>query len=189
MLRLAVACFAALTCVSVSATPTVSNTYQTLVNDKGDISLPVDFQRNWSFLGTWSVAKSGEDSNDSIGAQGLHNVYVQPDAIDDYRRTGKFSDGTVFIKELLQASTGPMTTGTISWGSKVDGWFVMVKDDHQRFPGNKLWGDGWGWVLINADAPTKAAATDYKIECKGCHIPAQKNDWIYIEGYPSLQGN
>lgn len=189
MLARVLVCLALLASVTATAAPTVSTTYQTLVSADGNISLPNDFQRTWTFLGTWSVANSAEGSNHGVGAQALHNVYVQPDAISAYRNSGKFPDGTVFIKELLQAATGPMTTGTVSWGSKREGWFVMVKDDHQRFPDNTLWGDGWGWVLFNADAPAKAVTTDYKSECRGCHIPAQKNDWIYVEGYPLLQGN
>lgn len=62
----------------------------------------------------------------------------------------------------------------------------MVRDRHARFQDHPLWGDGWGWVLINADAPTIPVTTNYKIECTGCHIPARRNDWIYVEGYPVL---
>ena len=120
------------------------------------------------------------------GAAGLHNVYVQPDAITAYRKTGEFPDGTVLIKELLKAATGSMTTGTVSWGTEVEGWFVMVKDRHNRFPDHPLWGDGWGWVLINATDLEKVVTTNYKTECLGCHIPARNTDWIYINGYPVL---
>jgi len=187
MLVRVLACLVLLASVTATAAPTVSTTYQTLVSTDGTISLPQDFQRTWTFLGTWSVANSAEGSIPGVGAKALHNVYVQPDAISAYRDSGKFPDGTVFIKELLRTTTVPMTTGTVSWGSKIDGWFVMVKDDRQRFPENPLWGDGWGWVLFNAN--TRAETKDYTSECRGCHIPAQKNDWIYVEGYPLFQGN
>ncbi|MGY3618158.1 hypothetical protein [Bradyrhizobium sp. USDA 10063] len=36
-----------------------------------------------------------------------------------------------------------VTTGTVSSTGTLAGWFVMVKDNVGRFPGNKLWGDGW----------------------------------------------
>jgi hypothetical protein len=174
---------------TANATPDVTSTFSEWVDDEGNISLPIEFRRTWTFLGTWSVAKddvepSAEASNH--GAAGLHNVYTQPAAIEAYRKTGEFPDGTVIIKELLTASTGSMTTGTVSWGQKVEGWFIMVKDRHNRFPDHPLWGEGWGWVLVNADAPATAVTTNYKTECLGCHIPARRADWIYIEGYPVL---
>lgn len=177
---------------TASANPDVSNTFSEWVDAEGNISLPLEFRRTWTFLGTWSIAMEDiEPSADASnhGAAGLHNVYTQADAIHVYRKTGEFPDGTVIIKELLTASTGSMTTGTVSWGQQVEGWFIMVKDRHNRFPDHPLWGDGWGWVLLNADAPATAVTTNYKTECTGCHIPARRNDWIYVEGYPVLSSD
>ncbi len=174
---------------AVNADPDVSETYQTLVDGDGNISLPQEFRRTWGFLGTWSIAKADVKPSSEAsghGAAGLHNVYVQPNAITAFRKTGEFPDGTVLIKELLKATTGSMTTGTVSWAQEVEGWFVMVKDRHNRFPNHPLWGDGWGWVLFNADAPNEAVTSNYKIECTGCHIPARQDDWIYVQGYPVL---
>ncbi|MFD2029421.1 hypothetical protein ACFSKM_02005 [Ancylobacter dichloromethanicus] len=31
----------------------------------------------------------------------------------------------------------------------------MVKSSTDKFPENKLWGDGWGWSWFDADNPTK----------------------------------
>jgi hypothetical protein len=79
-----------------------------------------------------------------------------------------------------------MTTGDAHWASGTKVWFVMIKDDKGRYPGNPLWGDGWGWALFKSDAPDKQVAVNYTKDCKGCHIPAQKTDWVYIQGYPVL---
>jgi hypothetical protein len=62
----------------------------------------------------------------------------------------------------------------------------MIKDSKNRFASNSLWGDGWGWALFKPGNKTTNAATNYKIDCLGCHIPAKKNDWIYTEAYPTL---
>jgi hypothetical protein len=35
-------------------------------------------------------------------------------------------------------------------------WFVMVKDSKGSFPGNDLWGDGWGWSWFDAGNPPYA---------------------------------
>ena len=79
----------------------------TLVDTHGNISLPGDLQRRWEFLGTWSIA--GKELS-TVAA--LHNVYIQPDAVTQYRKTGQFPDGTVIVKELIKTATGAMTTGT-----------------------------------------------------------------------------
>ena len=32
-----------------------------------------------------------------------------------------------------------------------------------------------------------AVTTNYKADCLPCHVPAKKDDWIYIRGYPELK--
>ena len=34
--------------------------------------------------------------------------------------------------------------------------------------------------------PKRNVATDFRTDCKTCHIPARKDDWVYIRGYPIL---
>ncbi len=167
----------------------LQSTYDSIVDKSGNISLPENFRRDWAFLGTWSIAREDVETSSAAsghGAAGLHNVYTQQTTIDHFRETGKFPDGAVIIKELLKAETSSMTTGTVSRGTVVEGWFVMVKDTQGRFPSNPLWGDGWGWSLFNADQPASTVTTNYKTECIGCHIRARKDDWIYLNGYPVL---
>ena len=62
----------------------------------------------------------------------------------------------------------------------------MVKDNVGRFPGNKLWGDGWGWSWFDATSPQKTTSTDYTTDCQPCHEPARQSDRIYTHGYPVL---
>jgi len=153
------------------------------VDTKGDISIPKDY-RNWAFLGTWGVAS---DEDGQVGSKGFHNVYTQPETIAAFRSTGKFPDGAVLVKELLKATTDSMTTGEISYATETDGWFIMIKDTKGRFTGNKLWGDGWGWALFNAGDRSTTVTKDYKEDCLSCHVPAEKDDWIYLRGYPALR--
>ncbi len=166
-----------------------ATTYDELVDDQGNISLPKDFRTKWVFLGAWSVAnKKVEDNKESAkpGAEALHNVYTQPGVVEYYREHGKFPDGAVLMKELFKGETAEMTTGTVSRGSEVQGWFIMIKDTKGRFTSNPLWGDGWGWALFNSDQPNKTVTKSYKAECTACHIPAKNDDWVYLSGYPLL---
>ena len=157
------------------------------VDAYGNISVPPDFDTKWVFLGTWSIASEDVEQSSAAsghGAAALHNIYTQPGTVEKFQNTGEFPDGTVLIKELLTTETNQMTTGKVSRGKEIEGWFIMVKDNKNRFPGNKLWGEGWGWSLF--DANKILTTRDYKAECLGCHIPARQNDWVYIEGYPTL---
>ncbi len=176
-------------CAVSSADESLDSTYRNLVDDKGNITLPRNFRSDWTFLGTWSIAVKDIEPGSTAsghGAAGLHNVYTQPGVTKAFRQTGKFPDGAVIVKELFKTTTASMTTGIVSRAAEVEGWFVMIKDTEGRFSSNPLWGDGWGWVLFNADKPGIPVTKNYKTECLGCHIPARKDDWIYLSGYPVL---
>jgi hypothetical protein len=152
------------------------------VDDKGNLRVPADYQTTYQALGSWAVAK-----DDGPGSKGMHVVYASPGAIAAYRKDGHFPDGAVLVKEVYEAATAPMTTGTVSHADKLKGWFVMVKDSVGRFPGNKLWGNGWGWSWFDAATPATTTSKDFRTDCLGCHIPAKATDWIYVLGYPGLK--
>ncbi len=154
-----------------------------LIDATGNLKMPSDYQTTYQFLGSWAVAadKSGE------GSKQLHNVYVSPGAIEAFRKAGHFPDGTVLVKEVFATKNDAMTTGTVSHADELKGWFLMIKASHNAHPENKLWGDGWVWSWFDADKPNKTTSTDYKTDCKTCHIPAQSTDWIYSSGYPPLK--
>jgi hypothetical protein len=54
---------------------------------------------------------------------------------------------TVLVKEVFATDHAQLTTGDAHWATGTKVWFVMIKDDKGRYPGNPLWGDGWGWAL------------------------------------------
>jgi hypothetical protein len=97
------------------------------------------------------------------------------------------TSGTVLVKEVFGTTTSGMTTGTVSHATRLKGWFVMVRDSRNTRRGNALWGDGWGWSWFDADKPLTTTSTDYKTDCRGCHVPAQSTNWIYVDGYPALR--
>ena len=152
------------------------------VDIQGDISVPTDYRATFQYLGSWAVAKS-----DGKGDEQIHAVYASPGAVEGYMKDGHFPDGAVLVKEVFEAATSDMTTGTVSHAQDLKGWFVMVRDSKNSHPGNKLWGDGWGWSWFDASNPKKTTSNDYKSDCQGCHVPAKASDWIYVGGYPVLK--
>ena len=153
-----------------------------LVDKDGIIHKPADYRDRYQELGTFSVA-------DLNGGVDLHYTYAPPGTAEYYRKNGKFADGTVLVKEVFGTDHGQMTTGEVHWAKGTKVWFVMIKDEKGRYPGNPLWGDGWGWALYKSDAPDKQVATDYKKDCLGCHVPAKATDWVYVQGYPVLSSS
>ena len=152
------------------------------VSKDGGISLPAHYREKFLHLGTWAVAKKPDTP-----VHELHNVYTRPEDIQAYRKDGKFPDGAVLMKDVTSVASEKLTTGQATWAKDIKIWFVMVKDAKGRFPKNDLWGDGWGWALFEAKDPKRNVATDYKTDCLTCHVPAKKDDWLYVRGYPVLK--
>ena len=155
---------------------------EAVADTQGHLHVPSSYRADYEFLGTWAIA-----ADKGVGSSELHTVYASPGAIAAYHRTGHFPDGTVLVKEVYQAATSPMTTGTVSHAQTLKGWFVMVKDSNNSHPNNALWGDGWGWSWFDAGNPAKTTSTNYKNDCRACHVPAQSTDWVYTSGYPTLK--
>src|SRR6266850_3071186 len=156
-----------------------NKSYSDLVDKAGNIRKPPGYRDLYQALGTFEVVDLKDDHE-------LHYTYASPGTAEYYRKTGKFADGTVLVKEVFAADHAQLTTGDAHWASRTTVWFIMIKDEKGRYPGNPLWGDGWGWALYKSDAPDKQVATNYKKDCLGCHVPAKSTDWVYVQGYPSL---
>jgi hypothetical protein len=151
-----------------------------LVDKTGNIRKPADFRDLYQELGVYTPVDFNNNTE-------MHYTYTSPGTAEYYRKNGKFADGTVLVKEVFATDHAQLTTGDAHWATNTKVWFVMIKDDKNRYPNNPLWGDGWGWALFKADAPDKQVATNYKKDCLGCHVPAKSTDWIYVQGYPVLK--
>ena len=153
------------------------------VDASGNIQFPSNFRDEMVHLGSWFVPEGD--------ASGFHDVFTEKESAQAFRKTGAFPDGATLVKELRAADAGDYTTGqNVSFPT--DGlkqWFVMIKDSKGRFADNPIWGDGWGWALYKPDDPAKNVATNYKVDCLGCHIPAKETDWVFVEAYPTLGAN
>ena len=173
----------AVAAVPANAKEKVAAAPMSIADASGALHVPDGYRSSYDYLGTWSIAApKGKD-----GAAEMHVVYASPRAVEGYKKNGKFSDGDVLVKEVYETVTMPMTTGIVSHMEKLKGWFVMVKDEKNRHPENKLWGEGWAWSWFDAGDSKKTTSTDYHSDCQGCHVPAKDTDWIYVQGYPVLK--
>lgn len=145
----------------------------------GELNVPANYRSTFEPAGVWAVA-----ADTGSGSKEMHIVYASPGALDAYRRTRDFPDGSVLVKEVVTATTASMTTGTVSQPAILKGWFVMVRDSQNSHPGDKRWGDGWGWSWFDASNPKQSVTADYQTECLGCHEPARATKLTYTHGFP-----
>jgi hypothetical protein len=150
------------------------------VDAQGNLHVPDDYRTRFEPLGSWAVAADAGQ-----GSKEMHVVYASPGTIAAFRKSRRFPDGTVLVKEVFATGTRQMTTGTVSYAQTLKGWFVMVKGAASSHT-DKLWGDGWGWSWFDAGNRSKTTSTDYTKDCLGCHMPAKATDWVYLQGYPVL---
>ena len=168
--------------ITKAATEADTRQAAAVVDAVGNLRVPGDYRIAYQMLGSWAVA-----ADEGRGSKELHVVYASPGSVEAYRKDGRFPDGTVLVKEVFKTATKEMTTGTVSYAGELKGWFVMVKGDANRFPGDALWGDGWGWSWFDAMNTSKTTSANYRQDCKSCHVPAQATEWVYVNGYPALK--
>src|SRR3954452_15720764 len=94
-----------------------------VVDASGNLRVPSDYRTAYQFLGSWAVA-----ADQGEGSKEIHVVYASPGTIAAYRNDGRFPDGSVLVKEVFDATTEAMTTGSVSHVQTLKGWFVMVRD-------------------------------------------------------------
>ncbi len=160
------------------------------VDDQGTISLPSDFRSSWLHLGTWAVtsqAATGPDKGRASHANGLHEVYTQPDSLKAFKATGKWPDGAMLVLEVRPVQWDDLPTGHVMYAGDETEVSVMIKDGTNRFKGRPNWGDGWGWALFKAGTLQKNISIDYKNSCLGCHEVAKESDFVFVQGYPTLR--
>jgi len=165
----------------VTAQDVASDSFSPYVDATGGITLPKGFETTFVHLGAIAVApKEGGP------VQELHGTYTRQQDLQSFQRTGSFPDGAVLVKEVRAVTNEKLTTGAAAYDANVKIWFVMIKDSKGRFPQNELWGDGWGWGLFDGKDPSKQIATNYRTDCRTCHVPAKQTDWVYTKCYPAL---
>jgi hypothetical protein len=121
--------------------------FSPFVDQEGNISLPKGYKQKWSHLGGWAVAKK-----DGEAIHELHDVYTNPDAYNQYEKTGEFPDGTVLVKELVSVGEKEASSGNGYFMGDFIGLEVSVKDE-TRFedePGN------WAYFSFGHKYPLEA---------------------------------
>jgi hypothetical protein len=100
-------------------------------NDNGELLRPDVSYREWVYVGT---PLTPNDLNPpEANFPEFHNVYIHPSDFDHWKRTGRFPDGTVLVKELVSVGATSATSGIGYFMGEYLGLETTIKDS-VRFP-------------------------------------------------------
>src|SRR5580692_8194301 len=101
--------------------PQASKTYNgfDLVDKTGNIRKPSDFRDVYQALGVYTPVDFNNNTE-------MHYTYALPGTAEYYRKTGKFADGTVLVKDVFATDHAQLATGDAHWATNTKVWFVMI---------------------------------------------------------------
>jgi len=154
-------------------------------DDEGNLIQPKDHAwRSWIFVGT---PLTPNDLNPPIASfPEFHNVYINPTAYEHYKKTGKFPQGTVLIKELVSVGSKQASSGKGYFEGDFIGLEATVKDA-KRFPKEP---GNWAYFTFSHEPPPypKTAKLQPAAACNmACHQRLAEDDWVFTQFYPVLR--
>jgi hypothetical protein len=164
-------------------------------NQDGSVQLPTGYRR-WQHVGA-RVKTSGNSVLDGskIVVPQVMDAYVEPEAFESYRRTGKWPEGTRIVKEFSSIKTGsdcnessficstPYGLGIFE--TRYIGLGMMVKDS-RRFPAET---GHWGYFSFLLDGQRYASVSPVRArsQCSGCHEAlAAGTDYVFSNTHIGL---
>jgi hypothetical protein len=138
--------------------------------------------RDWVYIGTPLTP------NDLNGGKAnfpeFHAVYIDPESLAHFKKTGEFPDGAVLIKELVLVGAKEAASGNGYFMGDFTGLDAAIKDS-KRFksePGN------WGYFKFGHTYPLqKETALQATSTCNACHEANAKTDYVFTQYYPVLR--
>ncbi|MEJ2719104.1 MAG: cytochrome P460 family protein [Deltaproteobacteria bacterium] len=150
--------------------------------DKNGALIRPEGYREWIYVGTPITP------NDMNGGKAafpeFHDVYIDPVSYAHYKKTGKFRDGTVLIKELVSVGSKKAPSGKGYFMGKFIGLAVSLKDSkrYPKEPGH------WAYFLYGQSYPLKKKVKAMPTaSCNACHEGAAAQDWVFTQYYPVLR--
>lgn len=162
----------------------------------GELEVPSGF-RAWAFVGAdlsptyrpdLPVSTPREKKrHEGKSAGDFHNIYINRESYDAYRKSGRFPDPTILVMEVFQAeerdAAGILESGRFE-GNRI-GLEAAVKDTNR--PGG---GVPWAYYTFELDPsgrPGKPAKARPDAECYACHLKHASKDNVWVQFYPALR--
>jgi hypothetical protein len=133
------------------------------VEGRDTLARPADY-RDWIQIGAAEGSYPSRTPH-AAGAAGTRavEVYINPSAYLEYRKTGAFPEGTLIVRQ------------------ESSGLLASLKDS-ARFEG------GWGFFeFAGIEGPAAARALPESRGCRACHQRDARTDHVFTQFYPVLQ--
>jgi hypothetical protein len=143
----------------------------------GQFQFPSHY-REWVYLSTGFDMSYNRDS----GTRDMHmfdNVFVNPSAYREFRRSGSWPDKTMFALEVRNARSKGSINQSGSFQGDVAGVEMHVKDK-ARFPG------GWAFFGFEGPGQKNAKMIPVSADCYSCHAAHGAVDTTFVQFYPTL---
>lgn len=162
--------------------------------DRASDKRPVEFEgkdtllrpqgyREWVFVGS-SLGLRYDENAEKPRSEELEykNVYINPSAYREYRKTGKFPQGTVLVLETASAETKKEPGLQGSFQKEFTGLSAAVKDG-ERFENE------WAYFHFSdkPGKPANKAPPSPKAACFDCHRKKAAEDNVFTQFYPVLR--
>jgi AraC-like DNA-binding protein len=148
-----------------------------LYTPSGDLIAPTHY-RDWVFLSS-GLDMSYSDSPAMQGMSMFNNVFVDPDSWQEFKETGHWPDGTMFVLEVRGAESRRSINKHGKYQTQqVMGTEIHVRDE-ARFKG------GWGFFDMDGNKVAKFIA--YKESRYACHQAHGAVDTSFTQFYPTAK--
>ena len=124
----------------------------------GDLVRPEGY-REWIVVGTPLTPNDLNRGNAPFPE--FHNVYIDPDSFDHWKKTGEFRDGTILMKELISVGDKKASSGKGYFMGEYLGLEATIKSK-QHFP-NEL----GNWAILQLWPRLSARRDSHRLSCLG----------------------
>lgn len=159
---------------AMAAEPRVSPTYTA----DGRLQWPADF-REWIFLSAGIDMSYGVKA-DPPGHSVFDNVFVNPEAYREFKRTGTWPDPTILVLDVR----GAAIHGSINRHGKFQRGESVAVEVHVK--DTKHLAGGWGFFAFDGTSP--ATQLPVTAPCYSCHQQHAAVDTTFVQFYPTLLG-
>ncbi len=165
--------------VYVMAAPSTDGVQGIQYTTDGKLKEPVGF-RKWVYVGA-SVTPNELNGGHALFPE-FHSIYMDPDSFAEYEKTGKYREGTVFVKELISVGAKDASSGKGYFMGDYLAVEVAIKDS-KRFknePGS------WAYFSFDGKSHEKESAHYPTASCNKCHEDTAAEDFVFSQFYPVL---
>ncbi len=179
--RTLVAVSAGLILSAMPLAPAQAERYFTI--EKGELQRPTGY-REWIYVGTPVTPNDMNDGKAPFPEH--HNVYIDPESWAHWKKTGKFRENTILVKELVSVGSKKAVSGNGYFQGEYLGLEATIKSKAHfpKQPGN------WAYFSFSSKdhKRLKAAARPFPAEaCNACHAGAAADDFVFTQFYPVLR--